>query len=95
MLQSLMIRLETSEEDKSKLLETMKRYNEACNFVAEKAFSMRVSNKFGLHKIVYRDIRERFGLTAQFAVRIIGKVVEAYKRNKSIKPIFRELGAIQ
>jgi predicted transposase len=33
MPQSLMIRLETTEDDKARLLETMKRYNEACNFV--------------------------------------------------------------
>jgi len=45
--------------------------------------------------MVYRDVREHFGLTAQFAVRIISKVVEAYKRHKSIKPVFKELGAIQ
>ncbi|MFY9872941.1 MAG: hypothetical protein WAK17_24785 [Candidatus Nitrosopolaris sp.] len=30
MLQSLMIRLETTEDDKARLLETMKRYNELC-----------------------------------------------------------------
>ena len=38
MLQSLMLRLETTDEDKSRLLKTMKIYNEACNFVTEKAF---------------------------------------------------------
>jgi predicted transposase len=36
MLQSLSIRLETQEDNV--LLETMKRYNKACNFVAERAF---------------------------------------------------------
>jgi cystathionine beta-lyase family protein involved in aluminum resistance len=71
------------------------RYNEACNYVADKAFSLKISNKFQLQKILYRDIRERFGLTAQFAIRIISKVVEAYKRDKTIKSTFRELGSIQ
>ncbi|MGC2428876.1 MAG: transposase, partial [Nitrososphaeraceae archaeon] len=67
-----MIKLETSEEDKVRLLETMRRYNEACNFVAEKAFNLRLfSNKYKLQKEVYKDVRERFGLTAQFAIRII------------------------
>jgi predicted transposase len=38
-----MIRLETTttEDDKVRLLETMRKYNEACNFVAEKAFSLK------------------------------------------------------
>lgn len=95
MLQSLIIRLETSEEDKSRLLETMRRYNEACNFVAEKAFLLKLSNKYKLHKQVYRQVRERFKLSSQFAVRIISKVVEAYKRDKTIRPKFKESGAIQ
>jgi hypothetical protein len=30
-----MIRLKTTEQDKSRLLETVKRYNEACDVVAE------------------------------------------------------------
>lgn len=90
-----MIKLETSEGDKKRLLETMKKYNEACNYVVEKAFSLKLSNKYKLHKEAYRDIRERFGLSSQFAVRIIGKVVEVYKRDKNIRPVFRELGSIQ
>jgi putative transposase len=94
-LQSLVIKLETSKEEKFTLLEVMKKYNEACNFVADKAFSLKISNKYKLHKIVYNEIRERFGLSSQFAVRIIGKVTEVYKRNTKIKPIFKELGAIQ
>ena len=85
---------DTSEQGSIKLLETMRSYNEACNYVADKAFSLKISNKFQLQRILYRDIRERFGLTAQFAIRIISKVVEAYKRDKTIKSTFRELGSI-
>jgi putative transposase len=95
LLQSLMIRLETTEDDKVRLLETMRKYNEACNFVAEKAFSLKLTNKYKLQQQVYRDVRERFGLTAQFVIRIISKVVEAYKRDKNIKLTFRQLGSIQ
>ncbi len=43
MLQSVMIRLETTEDDKARLLETMKRYNEACNFVAKKSLLLKTS----------------------------------------------------
>lgn len=95
LLQSLMIRLETSEEDKVLLLETMGRYNEACNYVADRAFSLKIANKRILQKHVYKDIREQFNLTSQFTIRIISKVVEVYKRDRTIKPNFRELGAIQ
>ncbi|MFZ0513319.1 MAG: transposase, partial [Candidatus Nitrosopolaris sp.] len=60
------------------LLETMKRYNEAFNFAAERAFVLKLRNKYKLHKVVYREIRECFGLGSQLAIRIISKVVESY-----------------
>lgn len=95
MFQSLLIRLETNEREKALLLETMKQYNWAANFVAEKAFKLRIANKYELQKRYYRQIRKQFNLSAQFAIRVISKVVEVYKRDKTIKPVFRELGAIQ
>lgn len=90
-----MIRLETTEEEKALLLETMKQYNMAANYIAETAFKLNLANKYELQKHLYHEIREKFNLSAQFAIRAISKVVEAYKRDKSIKPVFRELGAIQ
>jgi putative transposase len=57
MFQSLMLRLETSEEDNIRLLETIRKYNEACNFVAQKAFSLKITNKYKLHKVAYREIQ--------------------------------------
>jgi predicted transposase len=65
-----MIRLETTEDDKARLLETMKRYNEACNFVATRAYSLKLANKYKLHKEVYHETRQRFGLSSQFVLRI-------------------------
>ena len=91
MLQSLSIRLETQED--SVLLETMRRYNQACNFVAERAFVLKLRNKYKLHKVVYRELRESFGLSSQLAIRIISKVVESYKPDK--KPWFKPFWAIQ
>jgi putative transposase len=86
--------LETNGE-KTALIETMKQCNKAANYIAEKAFELKIANKYELQKRFYKDIRDRFNLSAQFAIRVISKVVEAYKRDKSIKPQFRELGAIQ
>lgn len=94
MKQTLMVKLDTSEEQHKALLETMHRFNEACNSIAETAFSIRSANKVRLQKIVYRDIREKFGLSAQLTIRAIAKVAEAYKRDKTIKPEFRPDGAV-
>lgn len=89
-----MVRLDPSIDQHRMLLETMHRFNEACNDIAKTAFDLQMANKIDLQKVVYYDIRERYGLSAQMTVRAIAKVVEAYKRDKSIKPKFRLDGAI-
>lgn len=94
MLKTLIIRLDPTENQYQALLETMHKFNEACNEIAETIFQLHSANKFQLHKKVYYQIREKYGLSAQLAVRAISKVAEAYKRDKSIKPEFRLDGAI-
>jgi putative transposase len=94
MLQSLSLKLVTSKEDDDLLIGTMTEYNKACNWVADKIFGLRVS-KFQLQKMLYYDVKSLFNLPSQSVIRLIAKVVEAYKRDIKIKPVFRELGAIQ
>lgn len=94
MLQTLMVKLNTSIEHNDALLETMHRFNEACNYIANIAFERKTANKIELQKVVYYDVRERFGLSAQLVIRAIAKVSEAYKRDRTIKPEFRSDGAI-
>jgi putative transposase len=94
MLQTLMVRLDPSSEQHKMLCETMKRFNEACNHIAETVFALHSANKVEVQKIVYYPIREEFGLSAQLTILAIRKVCEAYKRDKSIKPEFRLDGAI-
>ncbi|MEM2097247.1 MAG: transposase, partial [Methanothrix sp.] len=86
MLQTLMVRLDPDDEQYKILLETMHRFNEACNYIAEVAYSIGKANKYVVHRAVYYDVRKRFGLSAQLTVRAISKVVEAYKRDRSVKP---------
>ena len=93
-MQTLKVKLETTPEQKQALLKTMHQFNAACNFVAEKAFELHTANKIELQKVVYHQIREQFGISAQMAVRAISKASEAYKRDKSIKPVFEPDGAV-
>lgn len=94
MLQTLICKLDPTNEQHQALLDTMHRFNEACNEIASTIFELHSANKFQLHKEVYYPIREKYGLSAQLTVRAISKVAEAYKRDKSIKPEFRLDGAI-
>lgn len=91
---TLMVKLVTSDEQHSALLETIERFNAACDAIAEVAFEHRMANKIALQKLVYYDVRENFGLSAQMTVRAISKVCEAYKRDKSRQPKFKPHGAI-
>jgi putative transposase len=89
-----MVKLDTNKEQHSAILETMHRFNEACNYIAEIAFKIGTANKRELQKVVYYDVRDKFKLSAQLTIRAIAKVCESYKRDKTIKPTFKPTGAI-
>jgi putative transposase len=76
------------------LRDTVERFNEAANWVAGVLFARRVSNKRLAQKLVYRELRDRFGLTAQTAILVIYRVCEVYKRDKDKLPKFRKHAAI-
>lgn len=90
----LPVKLAPTNEQHEALLETMERFNEACNDIATVAYQEKLANKFALQKIVYYRIREEYGLSAQMTIRAISKVVEAYKRDKNILCHFRPHGAM-
>jgi putative transposase len=76
------------------LLATLERVNAACTWLAERAFEEKTADKYRLHGLYYKSLREQFGLSAQMTVRAIGKVCDAYKRDKSKQPSFRPHGAV-
>ena len=94
MLQTFMVKLLPTQEQHVSLLETMHKFNEACDYIAETAFSIRSASKFKLQTKVYYDVRQKFGLSAQLTIRAIAKTCEAYKRDKKTKPTFKPEGAI-
>lgn len=81
-------------EQAASLRMTMERFNEAATWVAGKAFELGCANKITLQKILYREVRERFGLSAQSAILCIHRACEAYKRDKTMRPVFRPHAAI-
>src|SRR5437773_4794157 len=94
MKQTMLLKLAPSPEQSNALLETVHAFNDACNAIAEVAFAEQLANKFELQKLVYADSRKRYGLSSQLTIRAISKVVDSYKRDKSIKPAFRREGAV-
>ena len=94
MKQTLLVKLAPTPGDHAALLRTLEAFNAACNAIAEVAYEQRVANKLRLQPLVYYDIRDRFGLSAQMVIRAIAKVSEAYKRDRKVKPQFRAHGAM-
>lgn len=91
---TLQIKLLPDETQRAALNETMRAFNDACNYIAEVAYRERCASKFKLQKLVYNDVRQQFGLSSQMAVRAIAKVVDAYKRDKTKACFFRPTGAV-
>jgi predicted transposase len=94
MKQVLVVKLAPEPEQHAALLRRLETFNAACNDIAGTAFEHRMANKIELQKLVYYDIRERFGLSAQMCIRAIAKVAEAYKRDREKRPALRAHGAM-
>ncbi|WP_260848908.1 transposase [Streptomyces sp. SLBN-118] len=83
------VKLVTTPEVAAALHSSLCAANEAANFVSVVAFREKVFRPYttkrkdgtvriGLQDLVYTEIKDRFGLSAQPAIRVIKKVVDAY-----------------
>jgi IS605 OrfB family transposase len=76
------------------LLSTMEAFNAAANHAARVGFDAGVVGQPAIHRRCYYELRERFGLSAQMAVRAIGKAVETFARDRKVCPVFKPHGGI-
>ena len=76
------------------LLATMKVFNDAASYAAKVGFDAKVFSAPSIQKLCYRELRDRFGLSAQMAVRAIGKACEVFRRDKTKCPAFKPTGAM-
>src|SRR3990172_9156191 len=87
------VKLLPDEIQAAQLYETLERSNAACNWISQQAWQAKTFNSVRLHHLVYYPVREQFQLTAQMVVRCIGKVSDAYKKDKRAKRQFKKHGA--
>lgn len=90
----LQVKLLPSDSQKDILLSTMERFNESCDYISAIAFEQGCYSKFKLQKLVYHDVKERFGLTAQIVILAVRKVVDSYKKDRKKQRAFKKHGAI-
>src|SRR5689334_7485856 len=91
---TLKIKLLPDLHQSNALINTIERFNKACNYISKHGFEERVFNQIKLHHIVYYKIRECFDLPSQLTIRAISKVSDSYKTGKKIQHEFRLCGAI-
>ena len=89
-----LLKIAPSPEQADSLLATMRTCNAAASRAAEVAFEHKTANKLRLQPLVYRQLRDEFGISAQMATRAISKACNAYKLNRKATPTFRPLGAV-
>ncbi len=83
------VKMMPTTEQAACLTATLARCNEACSWLAGIGFDTKTFRQYDLHKATYAELRTRFGLTAQAAVRSISKVADAFKVNRDVAPVFR------
>ena len=95
---TLQIQVLPNADQKAVLLDTMERFNAAASHAAKVGFEDNVFSQPSIHSRCYAELRERFGLSAQMAVRAIGKAVEAFAtlkaKGRKECPVFRPTGAV-
>lgn len=91
---TLQLKLLPTSDQHTALLETMHAFNAAASYAARVGFEAGVFTQLSIHRRCYRELRDRFGLSSQMAVRAIGKAVEVFKRDRTVCPVFRADGAM-
>ena len=76
---TLQVQLLPNKAQADSLRQTLERFNESTNWLSGCAFAEQLYNKYALQEKHYRELRTRFGLSSQMAVRAIAQVAEAYK----------------
>jgi putative transposase len=95
MLLTTSIKLLTTTDQKEKLLRSMYQFNVACNWISEYAFTNSMFSKVKLQKAIYYELREKFGLPAQFAIRALSRVADSYKVDKKVRHKFRKTSSVE
>ncbi|MFJ8952123.1 RNA-guided endonuclease InsQ/TnpB family protein [Streptomyces sp. NPDC102381] len=72
------VKLLPTPEQAQALDATLRACNRAATHTAQIAFERGVKDRNGLQKLLYADLKATFGLSAQPAVRVVKKVVDAY-----------------
>jgi putative transposase len=89
-IRTISCKLQVTNAQAAQLETTLRAFAEACNFVAEWGRTHQVHRQYALHKGCYAAVRQRFGLSANLAVRALARVAarltKAQTRHSTFQP---------
>ncbi len=88
------LKLLTTSEQANLLHETMAAVNAAATYAARVGFDRQVYGQVSIHRACYLEIRAKFGLPSNVAIRAIAKAVECFARDKAVCPEFSPDSAV-
>ncbi|MBI4553381.1 MAG: IS200/IS605 family element transposase accessory protein TnpB [Candidatus Latescibacteria bacterium] len=88
------VKLAPTPDQAAALTKTLETANRACTAIAAWAWQHQTFGQYAIHQGVYREVKVRFGLTAQMGVRCIAKVADAYKLDRTRPRTFKRHGSI-
>ncbi len=88
-MRTIVCKLIVPSDAEKRITDTMRAFAAACNFIADWGRANKESHQFTLHHGCYFDVRSKFGLTANLAVRAIGRVAPRLAKIKTRNSFFR------
>ncbi len=83
------LKLKPTKDQAAILKTTLEKANAACNYLSERGWNAKILRQYDLHKLAYRETKEKFDLAADMVIRCIAKVADAYKLDRKIMRRFR------
>lgn len=82
-IRTISCKLQTVPAQVEHIEQTLKAFANACNYVSQYGQKHKISNQFKLQRGCYKIVREKFGLSANLAVRAIARVAVCLRAKKN------------
>lgn len=86
------IQIIVPKEYKNQIDETLKKYSEACNEISEYSAKTNILSQSELNRVLYYNLRAKYGLPSQMTQSCIKTVISAYAQLISTKKLFDKCG---
>ena len=95
-VRTIALTLKPTADERVALERLQQQWSAACNYISQVAWERRdlKFNKVRLQRLLYQEVRERFGLLAQHVIRAIAVVADSYKADKTHQHTFRDDAAV-